>query len=72
MFNKLFQKLTPQKNETKKAEYGVHLSVNLKETVSSISSIIKESDDMIQRDFKIGRRRQATFFISKVCVTPKH
>lgn len=70
MFNKLFQKLTPQKNETKKAEYSVQLSANLKETVSSISSIIKESDDMIQRDLKIGRRRQATlFYIESMCDT---
>lgn len=67
MFKKLFTKLNA-KSVSKENEYTIALNGNLEETVRSIKNIVGESDDILQRNFLIGKKIPATlFFVDGLC-----
>ncbi|WP_209124746.1 spore germination protein [Alkalihalobacillus sp. BA299] len=61
MYKKLLRKLNADKVRKSK-EYHYELSKNIEETVTSIKNIVGESDDIVQRDFHIGKKIKATLF----------
>ncbi|MFV8827776.1 spore germination protein [Alkalihalobacterium sp. APHAB7] len=61
MYKKLLRKLNANKVR-KKDEYKLEVSPVLDEMVTSIKNIIGESDDVVQRDFLIGRKVKATLY----------
>lgn len=67
MLKKLFSKL--HSSEVRKdKEYDIVFSGNIDDTVQTINNIVGESDDIIQRDFLIGKKIRATlFFVDGLC-----
>ncbi|WP_088035068.1 spore germination protein [Evansella clarkii] len=61
MLNKLFRKLNKD-NIRHSDEFEVALSNNLKETVESLLKIFGDSNDIVQRDFKIAKTKSAVLF----------
>jgi spore germination protein len=61
MYRRLLRKLNEQKVR-KKDEYHLELSKDLAKMVESINYIVGESDDIIQRNFKIGSNLKASLF----------
>ncbi|OIJ21936.1 spore germination protein [Anaerobacillus alkalidiazotrophicus] len=67
MIKKLFSKLHSTEVR-KEAEYQIEFTGDINKTVESINNIVGESDDIIQRDFLIGKRIRATlFFVDGLC-----
>ncbi|MFN7249244.1 MAG: spore germination protein [Anaerobacillus sp.] len=61
MFNKLFSKLNTTKIRSTD-EYKIEFSGDIVEMVQTMNKIVGESDDVIQRDFLIGKKIKATLF----------
>lgn len=61
MLKKLFSKLN-KKDAGAHEKYDITITGNLEETVEKIKTIVGESDDIIQRNFKIGKEIPATLF----------
>ncbi|OIJ16562.1 spore germination protein [Anaerobacillus alkalilacustris] len=67
MLKKLFSKLHSTEVR-KEAEFQIEFTGNIDKTVESINNIVGESDDIIQRDFLIGKKIRATlFFVDGLC-----
>ncbi len=67
MFKKLFKKLNS--TEVREGgEYEINITGDIDDAVETINNIIGESDDIIQRDFLIGKKLKATlFFVDGLC-----
>ncbi|KHF41394.1 spore germination protein [Halalkalibacter okhensis] len=61
MYRRLLRKLNEQKVR-KDDEFPIRLSKDLGSMVDSIHNVVGESDDIIQRDFKIGSKVKASLF----------
>ncbi len=67
MLKKLFSKLHSDEVRKEK-EFEIEFTDDIDETVQSINNIVGESDDIIQRDFLIGKKIRATlFFVDGLC-----
>ncbi|QOY36344.1 spore germination protein [Anaerobacillus isosaccharinicus] len=67
MLKKLFLKLNG-KSVRQGHDYTMVLNGDLEETVKSIKNIVGESDDILQRNFLIGKKIQAAlFFVDGLC-----
>lgn len=67
MFKKLYKKLNTSEIR-ENDEYEIKVTGHIEDTVNSIKNIIGESDDIIQRDFLIGKKVKATlFFVDGLC-----
>ncbi|ARK30183.1 spore germination protein [Halalkalibacter krulwichiae] len=61
MYRKLLKRLNAnQVRQTK--EFKIERSKDLKTMIQTINNIVGESDDVVQRDFKIGRHTEASLF----------
>ncbi|MDT8860874.1 spore germination protein [Alkalihalobacillus sp. MEB130] len=61
MYRRLLRKLNEQQVR-KNDEYEIKRSKNLSKMVETVQNIIGESDDIVQRDFKVGSRLSASLF----------
>ncbi|GAA0351877.1 spore germination protein [Bacillus horti] len=62
-----FRKKRPILHRVNRNELDEPLSTKLQDSVTTIKNIFKESDDLIQRDFKIGKKLSACcFYISSL------
>ncbi|WP_216827559.1 spore germination protein [Alkalihalobacterium elongatum] len=61
MYRKLLRKLNTNKVRSKD-EYTLEVSPVIDEMITSIKNIVGESDDIVQRDFLIGKGLKATLF----------
>ncbi|OLO39186.1 spore germination protein [Alkalihalophilus pseudofirmus] len=61
MYKKLLRKLNADKVR-KSNEFSLEVSPVLDDMITSIKNIVGESDDVVQRDFLIGRKIKATLF----------
>lgn len=62
MFKKLFSKLN-KTEVSQDEEYQIVMKGCIDDTVAAIKKIVGESDDIIQRDFLIGKEIRATLFL---------
>lgn len=61
MYKKLLRRLNEQKIR-QSAEYSIEVSKDLSVNVQTIKNSVGESDDIIQRDFKIAKQTKASLF----------